>query len=34
MKERHNKITNKIIYYSLHLGGNEREITVFGKDKI
>jgi hypothetical protein len=20
--------------YSLHLGGNEREITVFGKDKI
>jgi hypothetical protein len=25
---------NKIIYYSLHLGGNEREITVFGKDKI
>jgi hypothetical protein len=31
---RHNKITNKIIYYSLHLGGNEREITVFGKDKI
>jgi hypothetical protein len=34
MKEGHNKITNTIIYYSLHLGGNEREITVFGKDKL
>ena len=30
----YNKITNKIIYYSLPLGDNEREITVFGKDKI